>query len=127
MAPFLREDHPQSLHHRLKEIFSSATPGRDDGAALQEVRRLCQGAKRLIGDEFCHAQFRQLERYARFFFSSEAHERWARDTGFGGSGLRSLVLQLLSGIELRLANPSSRQLSVEAAAQSGLSSGIGRT
>ena len=111
MAASPREiDNAHSVHDRLKEIFSAAPPGRDDGAALQEVRRLCQDAKRLVGDGYCHAQLRQLERYARFFFSSEAHQRWARDTGFGGNGLRGLVLQLLSALELRLSHLDARQL-----------------
>jgi hypothetical protein len=97
-------DDAQSLHERLKEIFASAEPGRDNGAALDEVRRLCQSVKRVIDDARCHQQLRQVERYARFFFSSEAHRQWARDTGFGGTGLRTLVLQLLSALELRLSH-----------------------
>jgi len=116
MTASIREDGDAlSLHSRLKELFAASAPGCDDGAALQEVRRLCQNLRRLVHDTHCHAQLRQLERYARFFFAREAHEAWARDTGFGGNGLRGLVLQLLSAFELRLSQISLQQFSCDAA------------
>jgi hypothetical protein len=99
-----------SLHDRLKEIFTSSAPGRDDAAAMQEVRRLCQEAKRRVRDPHCHAQLSQLERYARYFFSSEAHQQWSRDTAFGGGGLRGLILQLLNAFELRVLHLESQRL-----------------
>jgi hypothetical protein len=121
MAPPLSEAvHTRSQHLRLTEIFSSTPPGRDDAPALQEVRQLCMDARRRIHDAHCDAQLRQLERYARFFFSREAHEQWARDTGFGGTGLRGLVLQVLSGIELRLSHLEAQRLSAGGGAQTAL-------
>jgi hypothetical protein len=118
MAPTLSEaDHARAQHLRLTDIFSSSTPGRDDAPALQEVRQLCMDARRRIHDARCDAQLRQIERYARFFFSREAHEQWARDTGFGGTGLRGLVLQALSGIELRLSHLEAQRPSGDDAAQ----------
>ena len=104
----------QSLHARLKQIFTCSEPGSDDANALQEVRRLCLEARRRIEDAHCQAQLRQLERYARFFFSRQAHEQWARDTGFGGNGLSGLVLQLLSALELRLSNLDAQRLTGQA-------------
>jgi len=113
------EDDARTLHDRLKEIFTASPPGRDDGAALREVRHLCLNAGRRIDDPHCHAQLRQLERYARFYFSRQAHEQWARDTGFGGAGLRTLILQCLSGIELRLSHLEAEQRPAATAAQAG--------
>ena len=121
---FREDDDARSLHERLKHIFTCSQPGRDDAGALQEVRRLCLEARRRIDDAHCQAQLRQLERYARFFFSRQAHEQWARDTGFGGNGLSGLVLQLLSALELRLSNLEAQGV----ARQAGLlaSDGAGR-
>lgn len=119
MAPTPCEERDaHALQDRLKEIFSFAPPGRDDASALQEVRRLCLDARRCIRDAHCDAQLRQIERYARFFFSREAHAQWARDTGFGGAGLRGLVLQLLSGINLRLSHLEVQQFSASGFSQS---------
>jgi hypothetical protein len=116
MAATREDDDASDLHTRLTEIFTAAPPGLDDAPALQEVRRLCLEAKRRIDDSHCHAQLRQLERYARFFFSRGAHEIWSRDTGFGGNGLRTLVLQLLSAIELRRSQLDGKQLAASGAA-----------
>jgi hypothetical protein len=127
MAPSSGEaDDARALHVRLTEIFSTFPPGRDDAPALHEVRRLCVDARRRMRDAHCEAQLRQLERYARFFFSREAHEQWARDTGFGGTGLRGLVLQLLSGIGLRLSQLNAHALSADGAQASIPAGGSGR-
>jgi len=103
-ASLREDDDAHSLHDRLKEIFTSSAPGQDDSAAMHEVRRLCQDAKRLVRDPHCHAQLNQLERYARYFFSSEAHRQWSRHTAFGGGGLRGLIVQLLNAFELRVSH-----------------------
>ena len=96
-------DDARSLGSDLIEIFTFPQRGQSDADTLEEVRRICQIAAIAIDDSRCHAQLRDLERFAGYFFLSDDQEVcWAWHTACGHARLRGLILRLLRVFELRL-------------------------
>jgi len=91
----------RSVCRDLRTLFEDESGSREE--KLEEVQRLCEIERLVVDDPRCHAELRQVERYARYLWSGD-HRRWARGAVSGAVFLRALILDLLRAVDIRLAS-----------------------
>ena len=96
-------DDARSVCLDLRSLFEQ--PGGHDP---DEVERLCEIAQLVIEDPRCRQDILDVQRYARHLLLGD-HRRWVRGSIAGRDILCELILDLLRGIDVRLASLALKQ------------------